>query len=71
MARCDAYANLDGTGYLLDMQANLLDSLNTRIVVPLMPANTAPVPARRLIDIRSEPHVMVPQFLSAAPCRNP
>lgn len=70
MARFDVYASPDGAGYLLDVQADLLDRLNTRVVVPLMPASAAPSPAKRLnpvFDIQSEPHVMVTQFLSAVP----
>lgn len=68
MPRFDVYPNPDGAGYLLDIQADLLDGLNTRVVVPLMPVNAAPIPARRLnpvFDIRSERYVMVTQFLSA------
>ncbi|WP_193181174.1 CcdB family protein [Nisaea sediminum] len=70
MARFDLYADPGGNGYLLDVQANLLDALNTRVVVPLMPHAKAPAPARGLnpvFDIRSEPHVMATQFLSAVP----
>jgi len=70
MARYDVYASPDGAGYLLDMQADLLESLNTRLVVPLMPISSAPPPADRLnpvFDIQSERYVMVTQFLSAVP----
>ncbi len=68
MARFDLYpADL---GYLLDVQADLLDNLNTRVVVPVMPFAKAPRPASILnpvFDIHEEPHVMVTQFLSAVP----
>lgn len=70
MARFDVYVSPDGRGYLLDVQADLLDSLNTRVVVPLVPINAAPSPAKRLnpvFDIQNERHVMVTQFLSAVP----
>ncbi|UUX49871.1 CcdB family protein [Nisaea acidiphila] len=70
MARFDVYANPDG-GYLLDVQADLLDALNTRVVVPLIPLGAAPTPAKGLnpvFEIRSGPHVMATQFLSAVPC---
>lgn len=70
MARYDVFESPDGNGYLLDVQAALLESLNTRIVVPLMPIDSAPAPAQRLnpvFEIGSEPHVMVTQFLSAVP----
>ena len=71
MARFDVYARPDGSGCLLDVQADLLDSLNTRVVVPLMPVSAGPVPAKRLnpvFDIQSKRYVMVAQFLSAVPC---
>ena len=70
MARYDVYASPDSAGYLLDVQADLLESLNTRLVVPLMPISAAPSPAKRLnpvFDIQSERYVMVTQFLSAVP----
>lgn len=70
MARFDVYPNLDGAGFLLDVQANLLDGLNTCVVVPLMPASSAPLPAKRLnpvFDIQGESHVMVTQFMAAVP----
>ncbi|WP_293577511.1 CcdB family protein [Phaeobacter sp.] len=70
MARFDVYTSSDRTAYLLDVQADLLESLNTRIVVPLMPLDAAPAPAKRLnpvFDIQSGRYVMVTQFLSAVP----
>ncbi|MDO6757988.1 CcdB family protein [Phaeobacter inhibens] len=70
MARFDVHTSPDSTGYLLDVQADLLESLNTRIVVPLMPLYVAPAPAKGLnpiFDIRSGRYVMVTQFLSAVP----
>ena len=42
MARFDVYRNPEGSGYLLDVQADLLSDLNTRVVVPLIPAELAP-----------------------------
>jgi toxin CcdB len=70
MARFDLYQNLNDDGYLLDVQTDLLGGLNTRIVVPIMPVNKAPQPARRLnpvMDINGAPHVMVTQFMAAVP----
>jgi toxin CcdB len=70
MARYDVYASPNGASFLLDVQADLLDDLNTRVVVPLMSVNAAPAPARQLnpmFDIRSERCVMATQFLSAVP----
>lgn len=45
MARFDIYENPACPGYLLDVQADLLDGLNTRMVVPLLPMEAAPRPA--------------------------
>jgi toxin CcdB len=70
MARFDVYRNPDGGGYLLDVQANLLSDLNTRIVVPLLPPDEAPRPARRLnpqFRIGEDEVVMMTQFIAAVP----
>ena len=48
MAKYDVYPNPGGGGLLLDVQADLLDGLNARAVVPLIPLQAAPVPAKRL-----------------------
>ena len=69
MARFAVYQNPDG-GYLLDVQADLLDHLNTRIVVPLMPAADAPKPAGTLnpvFEVNGGHFVMVTQFMAAVP----
>lgn len=70
MARFDVYRHPDGNGYLLDVQADLLSHLNTRIVVPLLPASIAPTPAQTLnpcFEIAGEPVVMATQFMAAVP----
>lgn len=70
MARFDVYQAPDGHGYLLDVQADLLSHLNTRIVVPLLTAALAPQPAKVLnpvFMIGDIAVVMVTQFLSAVP----
>ena len=67
MARFDVFPNPDSKGFLLDVQADLLDGLNTRVVVPLIPIQSAPMPAKRLnpvFEIEAEPHVMVTQFMA-------
>lgn len=69
MARYDVYAN-PGGGFVLDVQADLLDELKTRVVVPLLPLDTAPQPARRLnpvFEIEGMRCAMVTQFLAAVP----
>ena len=70
MARFDVYRNPDGPGCLLDIQADLLSHLNTRVVVPLLPRAQAPQPARTLnpcFDIAEESLVMSTQFMAAVP----
>ena len=70
MARNDVYRRTDGGGLVLDVQSDLLDRLNTRVVVPLLPKVDAPTPAARLnpvFEIEGAPYVMVTQFLAAVP----
>ena len=70
MAQYDVFLNLDGSGYLLDVQSNLLDGLSTRLVIPILPASQAPKPASRLnpvVSIGDQPHIMVTQFMAAVP----
>lgn len=70
MARFDVYRNPDGAGCLLDIQADLLSHLNTRVVVPLLPLPNAPQPARTLnpcFDIAEESLLMCTQFMAAVP----
>ena len=72
MARFDVYENPNGAGLLLDCQANTLAILDTRFVVPLLPPDAAPKPARRLnpcFEIADRPYLMVTQFASAVAVR--
>ena len=72
MARFHVYINTEGGGYLLDVQANLLDQLNTCVVVPLLPLDTAPTPAKVLnptFEINGAPCLMATQFLATVPRR--
>ncbi|MDB5694297.1 MAG: plasmid maintenance protein CcdB [Alphaproteobacteria bacterium] len=72
MARFDVHARRGGDGYLLDCQANLLDDLNTRFVVPLLRETDAPRPAARLnpwFEIDGRRVLMVTQFASAVGVR--
>lgn len=74
MARLDVHGRRDGgAGYLLDVQAELLSGLNTRLVVPLLPRAMAPTPAARLnplVDVAGEPYVVVTQFTAAVHVRD-
>lgn len=72
MGRYDVYATpgQGGVGYVLDVQADLLQDLGTRVVVPLLPSDLAPKPARGLnpaFDIDGHPHLMLTQFIAAVP----
>lgn len=70
MAKYDVFPNPFGDGFLLDVQADLLSDLNTRVVVPLMPKAGSPQPAKRLnptFEIDGEHVVMVTQFMAAVP----
>jgi len=69
MARLDVYEN-GANGYFLDVQADIVYGLTTRLVVPLMPPGIAPIPAKRLnpiFKVGRQDHVMVTQYLAAIP----
>ena len=58
MAQFDVYENPNPTSrktipYLLDVQTDLLDSLATRVVVPLATVTTIPNPGRHLNPVFS------------------
>jgi toxin CcdB len=70
MARFNVFANEGGSGFLLDIQADPLDHLNTRLVVPLLPRDLAPTPAKRLnplFEIQGQVCIMATQFAAAIP----
>lgn len=70
MPRYDVYNVGDDQGYVVDVQSDLLEDLNTRVVVPLMPPGIAPKPADRLnpvFQINGSAYVLVTQFLSSVP----
>lgn len=70
MAKYDVFPNPAGSGYLLDVQTELLDYIDTRVVVPLLPVDQAPVPAKRLnpvFEIDGASMVLVTQSLASVP----
>lgn len=72
MARYDVHRNPSGPGYLLDCQADVLADLTTRLVVPLLPPEVAPIPSRRLnpsFTIEQETLVMMTHFAASVPKR--
>ena len=70
MARFHAYRVPGIAGYLLVVQADLLDHIATRVVVPLVPDVEALRPERRLnpvIAIDGTDHVLMPQQMGSVP----
>jgi len=68
MARYDVRASADGYLYL-EIQADNLAHLNTRIVIPLMTLDVAPVPARHLnpvLQLEGQMLSLVTQYLGTA-----
>ncbi|MFM2371310.1 MAG: CcdB-like toxin protein [Pseudomonadota bacterium] len=72
MAKFDVYSSKQGDTLLLDCQADLLEDLSTRFVVPLLPETEAPKSATRLnpvFTIADERYVMATQFAATVPLR--
>jgi toxin CcdB len=72
MSRFTIYARQTGPGYLLDVQANMMSHLNTRVVVPLLPLAEAPKPAKTLnpqFVIDGAAYSMVTQYMAAVPSK--
>lgn len=70
MARFDVYRNGAGEGFLLDVQADLLSHLNTRVVVPLLARDGDLLSAKGLnpvFEIEGGGWVMATQFMAAVP----
>ena len=71
MARYDVYRLNDG-GLVVDLQADLLDSLSTRVVAPLLPLDGSLKPASNLnplFNVDGEKYMLGVQFLAAIPNR--
>jgi len=72
VARFSVYLNPIGKGYLLDVQADALSHLNTRMMIPLLPLDIAPKPAQTLnplFDFDGALHSMVTQYMAAVPVK--
>lgn len=69
MARFDVYPGARGKGFLLDCQADLLDHLETRVVVPLLPADGLPAATRLnpTFEVEGASVVMSTQLIFAIP----
>ena len=71
MARFDVHRLGDAT-LVVNCQSDLLDGLNTRAVVPLLPRDLVTKPIGRLnpeIEVDGEHLVMATQFIAAVPVR--
>ena len=70
MARFDLHAGLgEGIGYVVNVQADLLDSLATRVVVPLIPRASVKVirDLNPIVRIDDMDYVVMTQELAAVP----
>jgi toxin CcdB len=73
MARFDVYRPKDGNELLLDCQADALDELDSRFVVPLLPAaafRKTFVRLNPIFEIEGEAVVMVTQSAATIPVRS-
>ena len=72
MARFDLYRPKRGPGLLLDVQSHWLDTLPSRVVVPLLPPSPA-LPAIRdlnpVLAVQGERLAMMTHYLTVVPHR--
>jgi toxin CcdB len=57
-------------GYVVDIQSGLLDTMATRVVIPLLPRQAAPPPAKALnpvLTIGGVEHVLMTQNIATVP----
>ena len=70
MAQYTVYRNIDGAGYLLDVQSDIISHFSTRVVVPLITKDDIPEFASTLnpvFEVEGETVVMATQGLAAVP----
>jgi len=70
MAKYDIHEFGKEKNLVVDLQTDLLDDLNTKVVAPLMQKDIAPKSAQYLnpiFEIAGDEYVMMTQFLSAVP----
>ena len=71
MARFDIYRT-DGGALVLDVQTNLISSLTSRLVIPLIAEISAPTPIKRLhprVVIEGENYILATHLMAAVPIR--
>lgn len=69
MARFDVFRTADGS-HVLDYQADILDYLHTRLVIPLLPPELEPKISERLnpaFVVEGRNYVLYPQFTASLP----
>lgn len=72
MAQFDVYRLAPDASLVVDVQSNLHDSLETRVVIPLVPAEARLVSVSRLhpvIRILDGDYLLAPQLMAAVPAR--
>jgi len=72
MDRFSVYPNPSGSGYLINVQADVLSHFNTRMMIPLLPLSEAPIPANvlnPLFEINNAQYSMVTQYMAAFPAK--
>lgn len=73
MAQFDVYKTKAGATVplVVDVQADLLKDLRTRVIIPLLPrteaGNEITAPLKPIVDITGKPHVLITTDLSAVP----
>ncbi len=68
MAHLDLHINRASKGYLLDVQADILRGLGSRLVIPVLPLAEAPPLAGRLnpvVTVEGVEHSLVTQHMAA------
>lgn len=75
MARFDVHrgAGRGSAPFLLDVQANLLSAMATRVVIPLVPQSRKKDRIARLnllVSIEGETHVLLPELMAATDRRS-
>lgn len=71
MARFDVYQTGSGD-YVLDVQTDLIPSVGTRLVVPLLPAQAVPAAIGKLhpiLQVEGQPLLMATHLMGAIPQR--
>ncbi|MCO6391202.1 plasmid maintenance protein CcdB [Aliihoeflea aestuarii] len=69
MGRHDIYRLADGS-FVLDVQSSLLDIIGSRVVIPLLPANSTPRKLPRLhpvFDVEGTSYLCATHLISAMP----